>query len=280
MATAGLVYNMCNVHTTVTCLGYYPYGGRPKCWKRHGGGINFMRAIAESCDVWFYTLGHRLEIDRIAKIARQFGVGCATGIDLPRESRRGGGRLGTMPDTQWKRRVFHERWWPGETLSCSIGQGFVQVSPLQMALVAATVANSGKVYRPRLVQEIADPEGKPMRRFDSEITRQVQATPEQFQLVRLGMRQAVTAGTAKACNMADIAVCGKTGSAENRGPAHGWFICFAPLENPRIAVACVVEHGRHGATTAGPVCRAILDVFFGKKKPQEIGSGMVHVSGD
>ena len=280
MAVAGLLYRVCNVNTSVNCPGSFYLGHRFRCWKVHGH-VAFMNAIAQSCDVWFYNLGRRLEIDRIAVVARQFGVGSATGIDLPNESRRRDGGVGTMPDRAWKRRRYGERWWPGETISCSIGQGYIQISTLQMALVCGAVASGGKVYRPYLVQEVVEPDGTVVRRTRPRIRREVRAPAEAFKLVQQGMRAAVKSGTGRVADIPDVAVAGKTGSAEDPPrPAHGWFICFAPVENPRIAVAAIVEHGRHGATTAAPVCRAILDVYFGKKKPQEIGSGTAKVSGD
>ncbi len=279
-AIAGLKYGMCNVGTTVNCPGYLVFGRRFRCWRVHGR-VGFMKAIAESCDVWFYLLGHRLGIDRLAKVAREFGLGSATGIDLPHEGRRRDGGVGTIPDKQWKRRRFNEPWWPGETLNCAIGQGYVQVSPLQMALVCAAVASKGKVYRPFLVKEVLRPNGSVVKHTKPEIRHVVNAPSEAFDLVCKGMRLAVTSGTGKAADIPGVAVAGKTGSAEDPPrPAHGWFICFAPVENPRIAVAAIVEHGRHGATSAAPVCRAILDVFFGKKKPHEIGSGKARVRGD
>ena len=278
MAIAGLVYNMCDIHTTVHCPGFFRFGRRFRCWKTHGGGVNFNRAIAESCDVWFYNLGHKLEIDRMAHIAEQFGVGSATGIDLPKESRRGKGRLGTMPSTKWKREVYHERWWPGETISCAIGQGYIETSPLQMAVVCAGVAASGKIYKPFLVDEVVGSD----KRTEPVIKREVKAKPEYFNLVQQAMLQTTTNGTGGVANIPGILVGSKTGSAQSRPgrPAHGWFICFAPVDNPQIAIAAIVEHGAHGATTAAPVCRAILDIYFGKKQLSDIAENKAHVSGD
>ncbi|MCL5105026.1 MAG: penicillin-binding protein 2 [Armatimonadetes bacterium] len=280
MAIAGLLYHECDANTTVSCPGSFYFGRTFRCWKVHGGGVNFQRAIAESCDVWFYKLALRLGIDRMAKVIRQFGISQATGIDLPNESRYKDHHVGTMPDTAWKRKVYHEKWYPGETPSCGIGQGYVEASPLQMALSAAGVANFGKIYRPHLLDEVITRDGRPVRRVRPGIVHQVNAPEEDFEMVRQAMRATVTNGTGGVCNIPGVAVCGKTGSAENRGAAHGWFIAFAPLEDPQIAVACIVEHGRHGASTAAPVCRAILDVYFGKKKPEEVGSGKTKVSGD
>lgn len=282
MAAAGLFYNECNTRTTVSCPGVFHLGrGRFRCWRVHGGGVDFNRAMAESCDVWFYQLALRLGIDRMAKIARQFGIGSATGIDLPRESRNDDGKVGLMPDTEWKMAKYKQKWGIGETPSCGIGQGYILTSPLQMAVAIAGVAVDGKIMQPRLVDTILDQNGNIARSVSPKQKSQVQASPEQFELVRKAMRQTVTVGTGRSCDIPGIAVCGKTGSAENPGhPAHAWFVCFAPLEKPTIAVACIVEHGRHGASAAGPVCRAILDVYYGKRQPDQIGSGISNVSGD
>lgn len=282
VATAGLIYNMCNLNTTVSCPGVFTLGrGRFRCWKVHGGGVNFNRAMAESCDVWFYHLALRLGIDRMAKIARQFGIGSATGIDLPRESRTNDKRVGLMPDTEWKMEKYKQKWGIGETPSCGIGQGYVLTTPLQMAVATAGVGMDGRIMRPRLVNEILDENGKLVRKLQPDIRSQVEASPQQFAMVRGAMRHTVTSGTGKSCDVPGITVCGKTGSAENPGrPAHAWFVCFAPMENPTIAVACIVEHGRHGATAAGPVCRAILDVYYGKQKPEQIEQSLANLGGD
>lgn len=280
VAIAGLVNNECNLNTTVSCPGSFHFGRTFRCWKVHGGGVNFNRAIAESCDVWFYNLALRLGVDRMAEVVRQFGVGTATGIDLPRESRYKDNHVGTMPDTAWKRRRFHDKWYPGETPSVGIGQGYVQVSPLQEAVAIAGVAANGQIHRPYLVDKVLNTDGRTVERTKPQVVRQVKAPLEDFKMVQTAMRQTVTAGTGKVVNIPDITVCGKSGSAENNGPAHGWFVSFAPLEKPTIVVACIVEHGRHGATSAAPVCRAVLDVYFGKKKPEQIGSGQVQVHGD
>ena len=281
MAIAGLVYNECNLKTTVSCPGSFYFGRTFRCWKVHGGGVDFNRAVAESCDVWFYKLSLRLGIDRMAKVVRQFGLGSATGIDLPNESRYKDGHVGIMPDTEWKRKRYHERWYPGETPSCGIGQGYIETSPLQMTLSCAGVANSGKICRPYLLDEVTLPSGKVLEQTKPSIKWKVNAPVEAFKLVQNAMYQTVIAGTGRVVNIPGMKVAGKTGSAQNpHGPAHGWFISFAPVDNPTIAIACIVENGAHGATTAAPVCRAIMDVYFGKKKPQEITQVKAHVRGD
>jgi len=287
VAIAGLVYGECDLQTTVNCPGSFYFGRRFRCWKVHGSGVTFDRAIAESCDVWFYRLGLRLGVDRMAQVVRQFGIGWPTGIDLPGETRHKDGHFGTMPDTQWKLQRYHQKWYPGETPSVSIGQGYVEVSPLQMATAIAGIANGGTIYRPHLMAAIVDAanHNNVLTVAQPRVNSTVNAPPEQFEMVRQAMRKAVTQGTCRVCDIPDVTVAGKTGSAQNSldgrpMPAHAWFVCFAPVENPTIAIACIVEHGRHGATAAAPVARAILDVYYGKKKPEDIGSGRASISGD
>ncbi len=265
MAIAGLKYHECDVNTTVHCPGSFYFGRTFQCWKTHGGGVNFMRAIAESCNVWFYKLGHRLEVDRIAEVASQFGLGLKTGVDLPGES------AGTMPSSKWKWENFHEKWYPGETLSVSIGQGSVKASPIQMAVACAGVADMGNIRRPFLLDQVIERGGKKINVGKKEVVRKVDAPEEAFTLVKQAMHRTVTNGTGRICDVEGVTVGGKTGSAQAPGGvAHGWFIAFAPVENPEIAIACIIERGAHGSSSAAPVCRAILDVYFGKKKPEEI----------
>lgn len=274
MAVAGLKYHECTLNTTVSCPGSFYFGRTFQCWKRHGGGVNFMRAIAESCNVWFYKLGHRLEIDRISGMAKQFGLGSKTGIDLPGES------PGIMPSREWKKKLTGQDWWPGETLSVAIGQGSVSASPLQMSVVCAGVSNNGKIYKPHLLEQILNRNGERIP-VEPELERQVDAPVEDFALVQQAMRRTVTEGTGRVTNLEGVTVAGKTGSAQTTGgAAHGWYICFAPVEKPEIAIACIVEHGAHGASSAAPVCRAILDVYFGKKNAEDIEQKGAKVHGD
>lgn len=281
----------CKVATTSTglyCSGVGLYHRR--CWKRHGA-VNFTTAISGSCDVFFYEMGRRLGISNLAKYARDFGLGSATGIDLPEEVRRPGDtKKGTIPDEEWKRemykkgRMLEAEWQPGETVICAIGQGFVEVTPLQMALVDAAISTSGKLYRPHLVMEIQGPGGNLVKRVSPTLIRQVNASPESFKAVQYAMRQTVIGpgGTGHVVDIPGVTVAGKTGSAETGRytKAHAWFTCFAPVENPKIAIAVITEHGAHGATSAAPVARAIMDVYFGKKKSSDIKPSVARVSGD
>lgn len=280
-ATAALEYKVATPNTSLNCPGVGLFHRR--CWKRHGY-VTFYTAISQSCDVFFYEMGHRLGINRLAKMARGFGLSYATQIDLPEEVRKAGSdRKGTIPDEEWKRERFHEQWWPGETVVCAIGQGYVETTPLQMALMAAAVSDYGKMYRPQVAHDIRGPDGEVIRRFEEHFARQVPASRETFKAVQYGMRQTVIGpgGTGKVVNLEGVAVAGKTGSAEVNGKRpHAWFICFAPVGNPKIAIAVIAEQGGHGSTSAAPVARAILDVYFGKKKPSEIQPSVAHVSGD
>jgi len=281
VATAGLKYGACTEYTTAYCSGVKQLGNRKfKCWAVHRN-VNFIKALSESCDVWFYEMSLRLHIDRMAYIVKQFGIGQETGVDLPSESRHKSGTLGAMPDPEWKEKRFKESWYPGDTLNTSIGQGYVLVTPLQMAVSTAAISNDGKVYKPYVVDEILNTRGIIVHKTHPKLVRTVEADPQAFALVRQGMRAAVVSGTGRVVNINDIAVAGKTGTAQNPPhAAHGWFICFAPLENPQIAIACVVEQGKHGASTAAPVCRAILDVYFGKLKAAQVKNGVARVKGD
>ena len=270
-ALAGLEAGVITQHSAVSCSGAY-YLGRKRfgCWKRHGH-TDFFDAIAESCDVFFYQMSRRLGVDPIADMASRLGLGEKTGIDLPGE------RRGTVPSTAWKRRAVRRdpKWHPGDTLNTAIGQGYLQTSSLQMAMVTGAIAMKGKVYRPHLVREIRS--GGRVRRVAPELIREVRLNQQSYELVIEGMRQCVQRGTGRASALPGISVGGKTGSAQNpAGKAHAWFVAVAPLEDPQIAVCVMVEHGGHGSTAAAPVARAMLAAHFGLSRP---GSGP-QVAGD
>ncbi|MGQ9809242.1 MAG: penicillin-binding protein 2 [Armatimonadota bacterium] len=257
-ALAGLEGGVITQRSAVSCAGAY-YLGRKRfgCWKRHGH-TDFFDAIAESCDVFFYQMSRRLGVDPIADLARRLGLGERTGIDLPGE------RKGTVPSTAWKRQAVRRdpTWHPGDTLNTAIGQGYLQTSSLQMALVTGAIAMKGKVYRPHLVREIRS--GGQVKRVTPELVSEVRLNGRNYDLVIEGMRQCVLRGTGRASALPGISVGGKTGSAQNpAGKAHAWFVAVAPLEDPQIAVCVMVEHGGHGSTAAAPVARAMLAAHFG-----------------
>lgn len=274
MAAAGLEKGVITPATRFHCSGGLPFGRRVfHCWKRRGhGSVDLRQAIAHSCDVYFYQLGQRLGIQGIADYARLFGMGTPLGIELDHEA------TGLIPDAAWKKRVLGAPWQAGETLSVVIGQGYVTATPLQMAVVAATVANGGTVYRPRLVNRSTSADGERVTVYPPEVLHHTNIRPETMRLVQAGMNDVVNGkgGTGAKAKLPDILVAGKTGTSQvisgTRGKGtvlprkfrdHAWFIAFAPADAPEVAVACIIEHaGAGGGAVAAPTVRAVLDAYF------------------
>ena len=274
VASAGLEKGAVSTRTSVNCPGYFMLGRKFGCWATHGGGVDLSEALAKSCDVYFYQLGLRLGDPEssgptyLAKVARGFGFGEKTDVDLSSDE------AGLMPDPAWrkrfnKRRPALQRWFPGNTLNMSIGQGDVLATPLQMAVATAAIANGGTKWTPHLVTQIRDAKGKLVRQIRP-VGANVGIAPRNLAIVRAGMRTTVTSGTGKPCNLPQVAVAGKTGSAEDVHNAlpHSWWICYAPADKPTIAIAVIVENSGHGSENALPVARAVLDAAFpGAAKP-------------
>jgi penicillin-binding protein 2 len=260
--------------TRVFCPGGMQFGNRWfRCWNKNGhGSVDLHTGIMQSCDVFFYTGGQRLGIDRLAEYVRRFGLGFPTGVGLPHES------SGTIPDSEWKRRRFDAPWYPGETLSVAIGQGYVTVTPLQMATVAATIANGGTRYRPQYVKRVEAPDGSVRREIAPEILGFADIDAGVLDQVRSGMRDVVMneRGTGKRARVPGVEVAGKTGTAQvvslseasgkggrERTRDHAWFISYAPADAPTIAVACLVEHaGGGGGAIAAPIVGEVLAHYF------------------
>ncbi len=256
-ALAALASGVVTPEERIICKGGYFFGNHLfHCWKRHGP-IALHDAIKSSCDCYFYETAHRMGIDKLAVTGRALGLGHAYDSELP------GVKAGVMPDTAWKRKALRQPWYPGETISCAIGQGYVIASPLQLALVAGRIA-SGKAIVPRFVRSAGQspaPESLPI-------------DPVHLQLVRDGMAAVVNekGGTATrvALKLPGMLMAGKTGTAQAFGHAvahhftgweakpHSLFIGFAPVDAPRYAVACVVEHGGWGAETAAPIVHDVM----------------------
>jgi penicillin-binding protein 2 len=232
--------------------------------------MNVHDALVQSCDVFFYQVGQRVGIDTIAQYARAFGLGLPTGIRLEHE------KTGVIPDTEWKRRHFRQPWYPGETLSVAIGQGYVTATPLQMAQMIATVA-TGVRYRPRLVKRVLAPDGGVVREFEPEILARLPVRKTALAQVQAALRDVVNSphGTGKKAALADVTVAGKTGTSQvvtlgrERLPAsrlpwqqrdHAWFVAYAPAENPTVAVAAIVEHAEGGGgAVAAPLVREVIE---------------------
>jgi penicillin-binding protein 2 len=276
-ALAGLEEGLIKPDTSIYCPGHFKLGrGRYRCWKKSGhGAVNLHDALVQSCDVYFYTIGHRLGINTIAKYAKRFGLGSSTHLGLSRE------KQGLIPTTQWKLLRKKEPWLLGETISASIGQGYNLVTPIQQAMMMAAVANGGVLLKPYLVKRIEGPENQMRREFNPEIVGQIGVAPDHLEQVRLALRDVVNGarGTGKKSRLKNIIVSGKTGTAQvvrmksneelEKGEPipvkyrdHAWFVAFAPYEKPEIAVAIIVEHGGHGGATAGPIAGKIFKKYF------------------
>ena len=224
--------------------------------------------MAKSCNVYFYQTALKLGNPEgsgptyLAQIARQFGLGSPTGIDLPTDGK------GLIPDPAWRKAINKNRpelarWFPGNTLNMSIGQGDVLATPLQMALVTAAVANGGTVWQPHVMKEVRDGNNKLIAQARPE-GKSSGVSAENLAIVRRAMRSVVTSGTGKSVALPQVTIAGKTGSAEddNHGLPHAWWVCFAPYENPKIAIAVIVENSGHGSENAVPVAKKILEAAF------------------
>ena len=258
-AIAGLEEGLIGVDETMDCRGSLRIGDREfKCWKEGGHRrLNIVQAIAQSCDVFFYQLGLKVGADRMARYARMLGLERELGISLPSEA------TGLVPDSLWKKINFGEQWYPGDTANMSIGQGYLEATPLQMASLISTIANGGVIYKPLLIKKIIDGRGKIVETFPPKILGKPRISSETLSIIRKGLREAVLSGTSQALKFKALAVAGKTGTAQNpHGEDHAWFICYAPEEASRIALAILVEHGGHGASAAAPLARRILHGIF------------------
>lgn len=260
---------------SVNCPGYYMIGNKPmKCWNPNGHGrVDLRRGIEQSCNVYFATIGVRCGNEAISDMALQFGLGSKTGIDLDRETQ------GLVPTAEWKQKAWHDEWRNGDTCNFSIGQGALSVTPLQMAVVAATLANGGTVYRPRLVLGTRDWEGHVLTNFPAAPVHRLTVSPASMRAVREGMHDVVMAptGTGKRAQVPGVEMAGKTGTAEygekEDRKKHGWMILFAPYDNPRYAVAMVVDDAVSGGLTVGPRLHGLMMGIFGKTEPEPEAGG-------
>jgi|SRR5579884_409491 len=262
----------------VECRGFLPFGNRNfKDWKKGGhGSVDLHRALVESCDVYFYEMGNRLGIDTISKYSHLFGLGQPTGIELGSE------KGGLIPSTEWKRQVRKEPWYPGETLSVSIGQGYVTVTPLQQALMISTVANQGVLHPPQLLKKIRDQETGSVQEVPAAEGKHIPVSPETFRIIQSALAGVVSDphGTASSSKSPFVSMGGKTGTAQViglKGGVHGklpdkyndhaWFVAFAPVESPKIGVAVLVENGGHGGSAAAPLARKVIEAYLGVVPP-------------
>lgn len=285
-AFAGLAEGIITPDTTFFCPGFYRFGNRVyRCWRHSGHGtVNLKRALGESCDVYFYTVGQKLGVDRLARYAKMFGLGEKTGVEMEHE------KPGLVPSTEWKKKRYGVKWHEGETISVAIGQGYDLTTPLQVAMMTSVIANGGTLYKPAVVEKIIDPDGKVTSSLQPEILSRLAGQGKNLKLVREGMIEAVNSrrGTGREAQIDahGIIVGGKTGTAQVVRLAqykhlkeadipyeyrdHAWFTCFAPASNPEIVVTVLVEHGLHGGSASAPIAAKILNKYFEDKyKGQE-----------
>ena len=243
-------------------IGSYSFGD----WKTHGPS-DVRTAIAQSNDIFFYTVGggygniEGLGMSRMKKWDNLYGLGELSGIDI------GGESSGLIPDEQWKQDKFGEKWSIGNSYHAAIGQGYVTVTPLQLANYIATIANGGTLFKPHIVSQIKKGD-EASTLIQPQIIRSGFVSPDVMNVVREGMRQVVTGGTAQPLKDLPVEVAGKTGTAQfgAANQTHGWFVSFAPYDNPQIAMAVLVEGGGEGFTSALPVTKEVYQWYFGGRQ--------------
>jgi len=274
LGLCGLHFGIVNFETTISDPGWYQLENDERYyrdWKKGGHGlhVDLREAIVESCDTFFYDMAYKMGIDHMHAFGRMFGLGTRTQIDLPSE------RPGLWPSREWKRAVRGLHWFPGDSLNVSIGQGDVLTTPLQLAVMTSTLASRGKHLRPRLVKRIGDEETV------REMVDQIDVDDIYWDFVHSAMKDVVHSVRGTAHRLAagvKYHMAGKTGTAQVVGIAQGeeydadkldelqWdhalYIGFAPVENPRIATAIIVENGEHGSSAAAPIARALFDAYY------------------
>ncbi len=267
MTIAGLETGAITPSTVLHCGGSINMYGRPfLCWKKGGhGAVDVHKALVQSCNVFFYQVGRAAGIDAIARYGTMFDLGRLTGIDVPGEGR------GVLPSPEWKMKTKKEPWFAGETISVSIGQGLLAVTPVQMATLMSAVATGGSLPRPHLYR---DEKPAPVK---------LPISPGTFAIVQGALKDVVEEGTGRRASLGSISVAGKTGTAQvlkksagidaDKLPKderdHAWFVGYAPADHPEIAFAVVVEHGGHGGTTAAPIAKRVLEAYFADRLPHK-----------
>jgi penicillin-binding protein 2 len=304
VALAGLEHGLVTPTTTRACPGWYSLPGsshRFRDWKRSGhGSVALIEAMAQSCDIYFYALAAQLGVERLHEFLGRFGLGGPTGLDV------GGEKSGLLPSTAWKRSAFkraaQQVWFPGETVIFGIGQGYMTSTPMQLAQMTSVLAMRGASHRPRLVRALRDP----VTRVETPVPPAPLPTvrlrdPADWDVAVQGMVAVMQGGTAsRAAAGAEYSIAGKTGTAQvfsiaqnarydesaisERLRDHAWFIAFAPVEAPRIAVVVLVENGRSGSGTAAPIARSVMDAYLLRKFPpppsEDVDAAIIEETGD
>lgn len=236
-------------------------------WTSRTGLFDLIQCLAWSRDSAFYQMALHLKPEDIKEWGVKFGAGRTTGVELPHEN------PGLVPDSAWKERVYHMKWWPTETLSMSIGQTYCQVTPAQACRIYCGIGMKGKLPDLHFAVKIGD------RQIPAPVKETIKLNPDYLNVVLKGLKAVVASGTGGATKLGNVEVAGKTGSAEAPGGrTHAWFCCYAPADNPRIAICAFVEHGGHGGSACAPIAKVILEKFFGV--PQSVSPGDVAKAGE
>lgn len=297
VAVAALGEKVITPTTIVSAPGVFFFGRRPyhDSLKQGHGNITVYQAIEQSSNVFFYKMGIALGVDKMYDYIHNLGIGQKTGIELSREV------SGTMPNSAWKKATMGEEWQAGENLSTAIGQGFVSVTPISMAVAYNAIATEGKVVKPFVIRKILDQDGKVLRENFPQVVRDLQQTqpngvkisPETFRVVKEGMRLVANGqhGTARYWKVPGVEFAGKTGTAQVMSFSadqiyasclarpihmrhHGWFVSYAPADKPEIVIAILAEHACHGSTGAAPIARDIYQAYFEKYHPEIIAEAL------
>ncbi len=256
----------------VICNGSYFLGNRRfYCWNTYGhGSVNLIKALQDSCDVYYYTYGYDLGPSTMIRYARKFGYGEKIPLEIPV-------KRGFLPTPEWKRRRFKEAWYDGDTVNLSIGQGYILSTLLEQSLMMMGIANNGVIYKPTLIREIRDPSGKVLWRNKRKVWKVIKGKQEYFAIIRRGLREVVRRGTGTPAFSTIVDIAGKTGTAQvtliKRGIKkrkkipwkyrdHAWFIGFAPYRDPLFIIGVLVEHGESGGKVAAPIARAIMERIY------------------
>ena len=262
-AAAALEEGVTNIKRKIYCSGTFKLADRIfNCSKESGhGDLSIIDAIAHSCNVYFYTVGKDLGIERFNKYMHKFGLEEKNSIDLPEEA------IGTIPSPQWKQREIKEIWFPGDTINLSIGQGYLLLTPLSVHSLITTIAAEGEIYKLHLVKKIISADGKILEEIKPEIHKKVNFSSDTFKIIKEGLRQTILKGTGWRANIKELTLAGKTGTAQNpQGETHAWFIGFAPYENPEVCITVFIENGGEGGVEAAPIARAMLEKYFNIKE--------------
>lgn len=283
-AIAALEEGVVSIDRKFNCPGYFTLGnGRWKCWQHRGHGpVNLPQALEKSCDVYFYNVGNLLGIDRIAKWAKLFGLGERTGLDLNMEL------PGIVPSSEWKLRTKGLPWLSGDTINCSIGQGYNLYTPIQMLCAFAAMGSGGKLFKPHLLKQIVNNEGKVIQAENPTLIRQINMKPENLAAIKKGLFNVVngTTPTARKARVEGFSVSGKTGTAQTsalkytkgklkddvafQALDHAWFACYSPSDVPEIAVVVFSEYdGGGGGANSAPIAQKIIEAYWKKKFPEK-----------